>query len=227
MTQQTVSIAKTRRVRFVMDQHDSTTNTTTNDDDGAVLLPSPPSIFSPELTLDHKKEFWYQSSDLATYRNEARFLILCGTEGERKELARYTAERMEAKKRAIKQILMVQSNGLGKDSWFMCRVSECVSINARHDALQQGYADYREAYYCGEEDADFPARTPLKILKSVNMRRRQAPQREEYKGGKRRYLVLDDQSAARRVRQNTAGTCPSPFLRSFASVPNPLGSRQV
>jgi hypothetical protein len=222
MTAQTVSTgAKTRRVRFgAMDQHaDSTTNnTSTNDDDGAVHVLPPPSIFSPELTMDHKKEFWYQALDLATFRNEARFLILCGTKGERKELARYTAERMEAKKRAIKQILMVQSNGLGKDSWFMCRVSECVSINARHEALEQGYADYCEVYYCDEKDMDFP--TPSKTLKIVDSMRRQ-PQREEDEGSKRRFLVLKDQPATRRVRQKTAGTCPSPFLRLFASVPNP------
>jgi hypothetical protein len=213
-----------------MDEHGSTTNNTSDDDGAAVPLlpPSPPSIFSPELTLDHRKEFWYQSSDLSTFRHEARFLVLCGTEGERKELARYTAERIETKKRAIKQILMVQSNGLGKDSWFMCRVSECVSINARDEALKQAYADYCEAYYCDDFPAAIPSETPNPppLLKMVDMQRK--PRRED-EGRKRRYLAtLDDEPATRRVRQNTAaGTCPSrsftaPFLRPFVPVPNPL-----
>jgi hypothetical protein len=123
-------------------------------------------------------------------------------------------------------MLMVQSNGLGKDSWFMCKVSECVSIIARHEALEVAYADYCEAYYCDEEDTDFqatPSKTPNTLLKMVDMRRQPHEiQREEDEGRKRRHLVLDDEPPTRRVRQNTAGTCPSPFLQLFAPVPNPL-----
>lgn len=236
MLHQTFSTAKTRRVRFAMDQQHHESSTTNNisrheDEDGDVLLQKtpPPSIFSPELTLDHKSEVWYQSSDLETFRNEVHFLVHYGTQGERKELARYTAKRSQTKKRAIKQILMAQSQVCGKDPWLMGRVSECASFNARYGALKQAHADYCDAYYCEEEDStsttkedDFAAaRTPSKttpivpLLKMVDMRR-------QHEDRKRRHYVLDDRPTSR-VRQNTARTAASsPFHRLFAPVPNPI-----
>ena len=167
-----------RRVHFDCDESDVPLHIT-----------SAPPLFET-LKLETAQEIWYLQSEIASFKREARNILLYGKTEEKDELCgleRFNLERSIQKKNAVKYVMLAQKLQKGAD--FVKEVYRQCTTWATDLALVQGFNDFCEVY------------DPLKSLLGDNCA-------ENYNdcffSEKKRPLSVDENSfETRRVRSRT------------------------
>jgi len=96
-----------------------------------------------QLTPEMCVELWYQPSEIAAMKQNARYALLHRNEASEDDLAgleRFNSQRAVWKRSAIQYVLMAQKQHRGED--FLRRVSLRCTGWARETAMKQGFKDY-------------------------------------------------------------------------------------
>lgn len=152
---------RTKKVRFANEQEK-------NSDESKQSMTSRASQYKElpaGLTLASCEELWYQNKEIDVFKSENRELIIFGKRKDDDELGgleRFTPERSNLKKDAIKYVLIAQMQKRGFD--FIREVARRCSARAVDTALVQGFKDFCEVYdplaslFGGNMMSDSPSR---------------------------------------------------------------------